>query len=100
MYIKEHYTAKKFESSFLELWKCLWREHKDISKPDQLAEALARHFSREEVDHILTKANTSKYKQALKQKTDFVVEQGAFGAPWYFVRNFQGKTEPFFGSDR
>lgn len=72
----------------------------DISKPDQMAEALARHFSPDEVKQILTAANTLEYKQKLKDKTNFLVEQGAFGAPWYFVRNAEGKVEPFFGSDR
>lgn len=100
LYVKEHYPAEKFESSFLELWVCLWREHRDISKPDQLANALLRHFSRKEVDCILAEAATSKYKQALKDKTKFLVDRGAFGAPWYLVRNSQGRTEPFFGSDR
>lgn len=26
--------------------------------------------------------------------------KGAFGSPWFWVRNGEGKEEPFFGSDR
>lgn len=29
-----------------------------------------------------------------------VLELGAFGAPWMWVKNGEGKEEPFFGSDR
>ena len=32
--------------------------------------------------------------------TQKVLDQGAFGAPWMWVRNEEGKEEPFFGSDR
>ena len=99
-YIKEHYPPEKFELSFLGLWVCLWKDHMDISKPDQMAKALARHFSPDEGKQILAAASTLEYKQKLKDKTNFLVEQGAFGAPWYFVRHFQGNVEPFFGSDR
>ena len=29
-----------------------------------------------------------------------VEKQGAFGCPWYWATNSEGKSEPFFGSDR
>jgi len=29
-----------------------------------------------------------------------VEKQGAFGCPWFWVTNLEGKSEPFFGSDR
>lgn len=29
-----------------------------------------------------------------------VEKQGAFGCPWFWVTNREGKGEPFFGSDR
>jgi hypothetical protein len=29
-----------------------------------------------------------------------VEKQGAFGCPWFWVTNSEGKSEPFFGSDR
>ncbi|KAL9074537.1 MAG: hypothetical protein Q9157_004352 [Trypethelium eluteriae] len=99
-YIKEHYPSDKFEIGFVELWICLWKQHMDISQPSQLSQALARHFSPQEVETILAAGNSPEYKQKLKDNTNFLVERGAFGAPWYFVRNSQGTTEPFFGSDR
>ena len=40
-------------------------------------------------------------KKKLMDVTRMVVEkQGAFGNPWYWVTNSEGKSEPFFGSDR
>ena len=100
IYIKERWPSEKFESSFQDLWICLWKEHMDISKPDQMVKALARQFSPEEVKQIIASANTLEYKQKLEKNTRSLVDRGAFGAPWYFVRNSQGRVEPFFGSDR
>jgi glutathione S-transferase kappa 1 len=36
----------------------------------------------------------------LLANTQKVLDQGAFGAPWMWVRNTAGREEPFFGSDR
>lgn len=50
---------------------------------------------------ILTAAANPEIKAQLAANTEKVVkEQGAFGCPWFWVRNAQGKEEPFFGSDR
>lgn len=40
------------------------------------------------------------WKDKLTVNTKEVLDQGAFGAPWFWVTNEQGKEEPFFGSDR
>lgn len=36
----------------------------------------------------------------LVDETAMLVEKGAYGAPWFLVKNKQGVEEPFFGSDR
>lgn len=47
------------------------------------------------------KAGTEKeWKDKLTANTQKVLDQGAFGAPWMWVQNSNGKEEPFFGSDR
>ncbi len=40
------------------------------------------------------------WKDALSSNTKKVLDQGAFGAPWMWVRNHEEKEEPFFGADR
>ena len=45
-------------------------------------------------------AEEKEWKQKLLANTKKVLDQGAFGAPWIWVRNGEGKEEPFFGSDR
>jgi hypothetical protein len=72
----------------------------DISKPDQMSIALSRHFSVEETEQILKAATSPEYKKKLTDKTQYLIDNNAFGAPWYIVRNKQGKSEQFFGSDR
>lgn len=36
----------------------------------------------------------------LVAETEKVLGLGAFGSPWFWVRNAKGEQEPFFGSDR
>lgn len=99
-YVKDAYPREKFETSFAELWRTMWQEGLDISKPDLMAQALSRHFSPDEVKRILEQANTPTYKQKLLDNTQIALDHGAFGAPWFWVENSKGNTEPFFGSDR
>lgn len=62
---------------------------------------LLQNFTPEETEKILAGANAPEYKAKLMTVTKKVVEeQGAFGCPWYWVTNAEGKGEPFFGSDR
>lgn len=50
LYAKENLPYEKYEDAFGELWQFLWREHKDVSKPEVLAECLGRHFEKEDVE--------------------------------------------------
>lgn len=57
-------------------------------------------FSEREVGEIASAAEEKEWKDKLLENTKKVLDQGAFGAPWFWVRNAEGKEEPFFGSDR
>ena len=74
----------------------------NITVPESLAETLNKtgFFSKKEVEAILRSAAEKEWKDALLANTKTVLDQGAFGAPWMWVRNGEGKEEPFFGSDR
>lgn len=102
LYIKDKYPYEQYENIFLDLWVWLWQEHKDISKPDVLASCLFKHFSdKAEVEKIVKAGANPVYKQKLNDQTKMLVEEkGAFGAPWWWVKNKEGREEPFFGSDR
>ena len=67
-----------------------------------MAEALALHFpSPEDVKGILEAARSEACKRGLNENTQAALESGAFGCPWFVVRNDEkGEREPFFGSDR
>lgn len=100
LYIKEHFPTDRYETQFVELWQAYWRDQMDISKPDLMKECLSRHFNEDEINSIMEGGTSPKYKKMLTDQTAMVVAKGAFGAPWYFVTNKEGKEEPFFGSDR
>lgn len=100
LYIKDNYLKDRYEHQFGELWTSYWKDQMDISKPDVMGECLGRHFSQDDVERILVGGTSPKYKKSLTDETAKMVEKGAFGAPWFIVRNKEGKEEPFFGSDR
>jgi glutathione S-transferase kappa 1 len=52
------------------------------------------------VAEILKAASEKEWKDKLLANTQKALDLGAFGAPWFWVRNGEGKEEPFFGSDR
>lgn len=72
----------------------------DISKPALLSETLGKHFDSEEVNEILEAAAKPVFKKKLSDNTQRALDHGAFGAPWFWVKNSKGEEEPFFGSDR
>lgn len=100
LYIKDSFENERFENQFEELWQSYWRDHIDISKPEFMSKCLSRHFNEDEIRKIIEGGTSQKYKKLLTDETGKLVEKGAFGAPWYFVTNKNGKEEPFFGSDR
>ena len=55
-------------------------------------------FTDEDVKKIMEGRESTKEK--VKQLTAEAVDKGAFGAPWLWVTNRDGKSESFFGSDR
>jgi glutathione S-transferase kappa 1 len=101
IYIKRHYPQERYETTFLSLWEWMYYKNIDISKPEKLAELLKTHkYSDQEIKDILEAAKKPEYKEALTANTQEALDQGAYGAPLFWVRNKEGKEEPFFGSDR
>jgi glutathione S-transferase kappa 1 len=98
-FIKDQHPDR-FVSTFLDIFEAMWKNGKDVSKPDTLAETLQSIFSPEEVKAVLSSANSAMFKQRLNDNTKEALDRGAFGAPWFWVRNAKGAEEPFFGSDR
>ncbi|KAF7355355.1 Glutathione S-transferase kappa [Mycena sanguinolenta] len=79
-YIKATFPQTTFEQAWLAFFRANWiPPHANLSEPDAFCAVL----------------------RATKLFSDAeVLDQGAFGAPWLWVRDATGKEEPFFGSDR
>jgi glutathione S-transferase kappa 1 len=100
-YIKSAYPASTYEAVFLTLSRALWTPpNVDLSKPDLFREVLRQSFDADETETIVAAAGEKRWKDALTTNTEKVLKQGAFGAPWFWVRAPSGREEPFFGSDR
>jgi len=99
VYVKEAH-AQKFVQAFRDIFRGMWEQGLDVSKPELLAQVLSKQFGEAEVRDILDKANSAPYKQRLNDNTKEALDLGAFGCPWHVLRNAKGEEEPFFGSDR
>ncbi|KAF7909275.1 hypothetical protein EAE99_011490 [Botrytis elliptica] len=102
-FIKSRYSVEVFEKSWLEIFNALWvPPQKNITIPEIFKEFLngLGAFDEKEVEEIMQKATEKEWKNKLLGNTKDALEKGAFGAPWMWVRNAEGKEEPFFGSDR
>lgn len=82
------------------LWAALWQKDIDVSQEPLLVATWENLFTPEELKVILEAANTAEYKKKLLDNTEEALKAGAFGAPWFTVRNSKGEETPFFGSDR
>ncbi|KAH7162412.1 thioredoxin-like protein [Dactylonectria estremocensis] len=108
-FIKANYPLETFLSAFAFLFHRMWTPlHVNLVDDANLTAALAeatetptggkKLFSAADVDKIMT--GRESMKERVKQLTGEAVERGAFGAPWLWVTNDEGKTQAFFGSDR
>ncbi|CAM1505399.1 Fc.00g110360.m01.CDS01 [Cosmosporella sp. VM-42] len=108
-FIKANYPTATFLSAFHYLFDKFWTPpHVNLTQEPNLVEALTqatetpqggrRLFTEEDVQKIME--GRAEMKDRLKNLTAEAVERGAFGAPWLWVTNDEGKTEAFFGSDR
>ncbi|KAH6620386.1 glutathione S-transferase kappa 1 [Boeremia exigua] len=89
-----------FIPTFIDIFDAMWKNGKDVSVPETLAETLQSRFTPEQIKIILSSANSAPFKQRLNDNTKEALDKGAFGCPWFWVRNAKGAEEPFFGSDR
>jgi glutathione S-transferase kappa 1 len=99
VYVKEAHT-QSFGQVFIDLYHAMWENGLDVSKPDVLHTVLSQRLSDTDAKTIMEKANSAPYKQRLNDNTKEALDHGAFGCPWFIVRNSSGEEEPFFGSDR
>ena len=100
VYVKKAHP-ERYEAFFEACFTSIWLQHKDISQPCHLRATLLSVFDKNEAEAIIRAADMPGIKQALIDNTTHAFKDlGAFGCPWFWVYNGQGKEEPFFGSDR
>ena len=98
--VKDRHPKEVFEKCFLATWEYSFITHVDISKPEGLAKLLSEYFDAAEVQEIMRLGTTKEYKDRLTANTKRALDQGAYGAPWFWMTNDKGVSEPLFGSDR
>lgn len=96
-YVKDHYSAEKFEETFLGLVSGYWGRNINVSKPEGVLNALDGVFPAHEIEEIMKKALSPENK---KRVVDTTMAVGAFGAPWITAINRNGEKRDWFGNDR
>lgn len=99
-FIKDNFPCERYEQTCRELLIAIFEQGMNISEPKKLSQVLARHFEPDDLQNIMDSAQTPATKQKLLNTTQKALDLGAFGAPFFWVRNAEGGEEPFFGSDR
>ncbi|KAK4230827.1 thioredoxin-like protein [Podospora fimiseda] len=108
-FIKANYPNPVYEATILHLLRLFWSppENVNLTVAENVRKALLdvqvdgeKVFDDKQVGEILQKAGEKEWKDKLKNTTQEALDRGAFGAPWLWVTNSEGKGEPFFGSDR
>jgi len=99
VYVKSQYP-QVYVQTFLDIFAGMWEDGYDVSKSELLSKVLSKRFDKDQVGDILEKAKKDECKQALNANTKESLDRGAFGCPWFWVRNSRGQEQPFFGSDR
>eukprot|EP01118_Nematostelium_gracile_P008247 TRINITY_DN2733_c0_g1_i4.p1 TRINITY_DN2733_c0_g1~~TRINITY_DN2733_c0_g1_i4.p1 ORF type:complete len:220 (+),score=70.53 TRINITY_DN2733_c0_g1_i4:85-744(+) len=81
-------------------WSRYWGEKKDIGSVESVLEACKEiGIEEEQAKKWIQRSEENDIKEKLKNKTDQVIQNGAFGAPTWFVTK-DNKKEMYFGSDR
>ncbi|XP_032415392.1 glutathione S-transferase kappa 1 [Xiphophorus hellerii] len=91
---------KQVEQVSRELWRRIWSEDKDATKPESFSEAAKKAgLSDSEIEKALKLCTSQEIKDKLKHSTEEALKYGAFGFPM-LICHIDGKPEMFFGSDR
>ncbi|XP_007550151.1 glutathione S-transferase kappa 1 [Poecilia latipinna] len=91
---------KQVEQVSRELWRRIWSEDKDVTKPESFSEAAKKAgLSDDEIEKALELSTSQEIKDKLKRSTEEALNYGAFGFPM-LICHVDGKPEMFFGSDR
>jgi len=99
-YIKSAHPTK-LEATYAALFDALWQESINLAEEDLLLQVLQRVFTREEAAEILAATKTDEVNGQLMRDTEHAWKDlGAYGAPWFWVGDGEGRSEAFFGSDR
>jgi glutathione S-transferase kappa 1 len=122
-YIKRHHDKSTYLSTWHFLFNTFWTrssaDNEDRPRLGDLATTLRRIpqgydgpdgaveegakgllFSDEELVKIMAATKDQEYKDLLKGVVEQALLRGAFGAPWIWVTDSRGRSQPFFGSDR
>ncbi|KAI1824932.1 thioredoxin-like protein [Xylaria intraflava] len=126
IYIKANFPIEVFNAALSYLFHAFWTLHKVPNSAPILTEVLSEIpadfqldclkpfnrptaarvvsskslFTREQVARIVEATGKDELKAALKARVDEALARGSFGAPWIWLTDAQGRTEPVFGNDR
>lgn len=100
-YIKHNYPRETYHAALRACFRAFWTPpNANLTQREVLGQVLGEVLGTQGSEKALEAAGTKEVKELLTRATGEALERGAFGAPWLWVTNGEGRAEPFFGSDR
>lgn len=84
-------------------YRAIWSQSAQASeaiKAENFGSILSSILAADRIKEYVELSQTPAYKDLVKNDAATLVDQGAFGFPWIIAQRNDGKTMPFFGSDR
>ncbi|KAK3197183.1 hypothetical protein GRF29_1536g926088 [Pseudopithomyces chartarum] len=80
-------------------WQNYWVAGIDPTTPDAALAIVTAVLGKEEALKIMEASKSGEIKGKLMKTTEWAINEGAFGVPWFIVTNAEGKTEKYWGID-
>ncbi|KAK5173408.1 uncharacterized protein LTR77_002089 [Saxophila tyrrhenica] len=84
---------------FAALYQAFWVEGQTIGKPEIFGPVLEKVLGVEAAKGVLEAAKGKEAKERLSGNSDWAMDEGAFGLPWFVATDGEGRKECFWGVD-
>ena len=91
--------AAKLPDSFGALYQAFWVEGQPIKDVGTISSALTKVLGEAEAKQVMEKMGSPEAKKKLSENSDWALEEGCFGLPWFLATNSNGEKEAFWGVD-
>lgn len=87
----EQLQPEKLSDCFGALYQAFWAEGQAIGKPEVFGPVLAKVLGEDGAKKIVEESKGAEVKKKLSANSDWAMEEGCFGLPWFVATNEKGE---------